>query len=200
MALLVQRPFPDFTCAAVMPDGSIEDAFRLGQYLDGHIGVLVFYPLDFTFVCPTELIALDHRVEAFHQRGVRVAAVSIDSQFTHAAWRSTPVERGGIGPVRYPMLADTKHEICRSYGVQADDGVALRATFVIDKQGIVRAQHVNDLPIGRSMDEALRLVDAVAFHAEHGEVCPAGWQQGQDGFAATGAGVAGYLATRATSL
>lgn len=200
MAILVQRPFPDFNCAAVLADGSIDDTFRFGAYKGDKIGVLIFYPLDFTFVCPTELIALDHRIEQFEARGAKVAVVSIDSEFTHAAWRNTPIDKGGIGPVRYPMLADTKHEIARAYGVETDAGVALRATFVIDGDGLVRAAHVHDLPIGRSMDEALRVVDAVDFHAKHGEVCPAGWQQGNEGMQANSAGVAAYLSKSAGKL
>jgi peroxiredoxin (alkyl hydroperoxide reductase subunit C) len=200
MAILVQRRFPDFTSAAVLPDGSIDNAFNLANHIRGKIGVLVFYPLDFTFVCPTELIALDHRIEALHERGVAVVGVSIDSEFTHLAWRNTPIEKGGIGPVRYPLVADVKHEICRAYGVEADDGTAFRGTFVIDVEGIVRAQHLNDHPIGRNMDELIRLVDAVRFHAEHGEVCPAGWERGADAMSATPEGVAAYLSKKSADL
>jgi peroxiredoxin (alkyl hydroperoxide reductase subunit C) len=200
MAVLVTRPAPDFTCAAVLPDGSIDEGFRLSKALKGKYGVLVFYPLDFTFVCPSELIALDHRVEPLRERGVEVISVSIDSQFTHHAWRNTPIESGGIGPVRYTMAADVKHEICRAYGVETDDGVALRASFLVDRKGIVRAQLVNDLPLGRNMDELVRLVDALQFHEEHGEVCPAGWQKGQAGMNATTQGVADYLRKNAAGL
>ena len=200
MAALVTHPAPDFTCAAVLPDGTIAESFRLSEALRGKYGVLVFYPLDFTFVCPSELIALDHRVELLRERNVEVISVSIDSQYTHHAWRNTPIAAGGIGPVRYTMAADVKHEICRAYGVETDDGVALRASFLIDRQGIVRAQLVNDLPLGRNMDELVRLVDALQFHEEHGEVCPAGWQKGQAGMDATAQGVASYLRTHATGL
>lgn len=200
MAVLVTRPAPDFTCAAVLPDGSINESFRLSEATRGKYGVLVFYPLDFTFVCPSELIALDHRVEQLRERGVEVISVSIDSQFTHHAWRNTPIDAGGIGPVRYTMAADVKHEICRAYGVETEGGVALRATFLIDREGIVRAQLVNDLPLGRNMDELVRLVDALQFHEEHGEVCPAGWQKGQAGMNATSQGVAEYLRSHATGL
>ncbi len=200
MAVLVTRPAPDFTCAAVLPDGSINESFRLSEATRGKYGVLVFYPLDFTFVCPSELIALDHRVEQLRERGVEVISVSIDSQFTHHAWRNTPIDAGGIGPVRYTMAADVKHEICRAYGVETEGGVALRATFLIDREGIVRAQIVNDLPLGRNMDELVRLVDALQFHEEHGEVCPAGWQKGQAGMNATSQGVAEYLRSHATGL
>lgn len=146
------------------------------------------------------LIALDHRVKAFQERDVEVVSVSIDSQFTHLAWRNTPVDQGGIGPVRFTMAADVRHEICRAYGVEHSDGVALRAAFVIDRQGLVRSQIVNDLPIGRNIDELLRIVDAVEFHAAHGEVCPAGWQRGASGMEATPTGVASYLAANAPNL
>lgn len=198
--VLVTKPAPDFTCAAVGPDGEILESLRFSEFSRGKVTALVFYPLDFTFVCPSELIALDHRVEALRERGVQVLAVSVDSQFTHAAWRKTEIADGGIGPVRYTMAADVKHEICRAYGVEHDDGVALRATFLIDSAGVVRAQIVNDLPLGRNMDELIRLVDALAFHETHGEVCPAGWQRGDQGMDPTTTGVAAYLSKHASDL
>ncbi|MEM6291906.1 MAG: redoxin domain-containing protein [Myxococcota bacterium] len=198
--VLVTQPAPDFTCAAVSPGGEIVENFSFSAFAKDKVVALVFYPLDFTFVCPSELIALDHRVEALKERGVEVVAVSIDSQFTHAAWRKTAIDDGGIGPVKYTMVADTKHEICQAYGVEHPDGVALRATFLIDKAGNVRSQMVNDLPLGRNMDEVIRLVDALAFHEEHGEVCPAGWQRGEDGMKATTEGVAAYLGKNAEKL
>lgn len=194
MTSLVTQPAPDFTCAAVLADGSLVESFTLSRALAGRYGLLFFYPLDFTFVCPSELIALDHRIDAFRERGVEVIAVSIDSHFTHHAWRSTSVDQGGIGPVRYPIAADIKHEICRAYGVEHGDGVALRAAFVIDRQGIVRSAIVNDLPLGRDVDELLRVIDALQFHEAHGEVCPAGWRKGDPGMKADTAGVADYLA------
>lgn len=200
MSVLVQKPAPDFQCAAVAPDGSIVDTFRLSEATEDKYALLIFYPLDFTFVCPTELIALDHRVAEFKERGVEVIAISIDSQFAHHAWRNTPIESGGIGPVRFTMAADTKHEICSAYDVQTADGVALRAAFLIDRQGTVRAQVVNDLPLGRNMDELIRLVDALQFSEEHGEVCPAGWNKGDAGMAANADGVATYLASNADGL
>lgn len=198
--VLVTKPAPDFSCAAVGPEGEILEDFTFSGFSKGKVTAIVFYPLDFTFVCPSELIALDHRMETLRERGVQVLAVSIDSQFTHAAWRKTAIADGGIGPVRYTMAADVKHEICQAYGVEHGDGVALRATFLIDAKGIVRAQLVNDLPLGRSMDELIRLVDALAFHEEHGEVCPAGWQRGQEGMDPTTDGVAAYLSKHATDL
>jgi peroxiredoxin (alkyl hydroperoxide reductase subunit C) len=198
--VLVTRPAPDFTCAAVGPDGEIIENFRFSEFSAGKVTAVVFYPLDFTFVCPSELIALDHRMDALKERGVQVLAVSIDSQFTHAAWRKTAIADGGIGEVRYTMAADVKHEICQAFGVEHGDGVALRGTFLIDANGVVRSQQVNDLPLGRNMDELIRLVDALAFHEEHGEVCPAGWQRGEDGMNASAEGVAAYLSKNAEKL
>ncbi|GJM07389.1 MAG: alkyl hydroperoxide reductase subunit AhpC [marine bacterium B5-7] len=198
---LVSRQAPDFTAAAVDGKGQIIDSFNLSSALKDKYGLLVFYPLDFTFVCPSELIALDNRMAAFKERGVEVISVSIDSQFTHWAWRNTPVNKGGIGEVKYTMVADVKHEICQAYGVEHPAaGVAFRGTFLIDKAGMVRAEIVNDLPLGRNMDELVRLVDALQFHEEHGEVCPAGWKKGDDGMTASSDGVADYLADHSEKL
>lgn len=199
MSVLVTQPAPDFTAAAVMPDGSINEAFRLSD-LKGQYIVLFFWPLDFTFVCPSEIIAHDHRVSKFKDLGVQVVGVSIDSQFTHHAWRNTPVEKGGIGPVQFPMVADVRHEIVRAYGVEHPDGVALRASFLINKEGIVQHQVVNNLPLGREVDEMLRLVEALQFTEEHGEVCPAGWRKGKAGMKPTAEGVASYLAEHSSAL
>lgn len=201
MSVLVGKQAPDFTAAAVLGDGSIKENYCLSEALDGKYGLLVFYPLDFTFVCPSELIALNNRLAEFKARNVEVIAISIDSQFTHAAWRNTAIEKGGIGEVSYTMVADVAHDICQAYGVEHPDAkVAFRGTFVIDKQGVVRSEIVNDLPIGRNMDELLRIVDAVQFHEEHGEVCPANWQKGKTAITATSEGIAGYLAENAESL
>ncbi len=199
MSVLVTQPAPDFTAAAVMPDGSINEAFRLSD-LKGKYVVLFFWPLDFTFVCPSEIIAHDHRVSKFKDLGVQVVGVSIDSQFTHHAWRNTPVEKGGIGPVQFPMVADVRHEIVRAYGVEHPDGVALRASFLINKEGIVQHQVVNNLPLGREVDEMLRLVEALQFTEAHGEVCPAGWRKGKAGMKPTAEGVASYLAEHSSEL
>lgn len=199
MSVLVTKQAPDFTAAAVMGDGSINENFKLSD-LKGKYVVLYFYPLDFTFVCPSEIIAFDHRLKEFKDRGVEVVGVSIDSQFSHFAWRETPVNKGGIGRIGYPLVADLKHEITQAYGIEHPAGVALRASFLIDKDGVVRHQVVNDLPLGRNIDEMLRLVDALQFTEEHGEVCPAGWQKGQEGMKADTAGVADYLAKHASEL
>ncbi|MNF95801.1 putative peroxiredoxin [compost metagenome] len=161
---------------------------------------MFFYPLDFTFVCPSELIALDNRMSEFKARNVEVIAVSIDSHFTHNAWRNTPVNNGGIGEVRYTMAADIKQEIMKAYDVQSADGVAFRGAFLIDDKGVVRSQIVNDLPLGRNMEELIRLVDALQFHEEHGEVCPANWKKGDKGMNASPEGVAAYLTEHAAAL
>ena len=201
MSELVGRPAPHFTAAAVLGNGEIVDSFNFKAATDGKYAVLFFYPLDFTFVCPSELIAVDHRVAEFQQRGVEVIGVSIDSHYTHNAWRNTAVNDGGIGPVKYTLVADIKHSICQAYDVEHPEaGVALRGTFLIDKSGIVRHQVVNDLPLGRDFDELLRVVDALQFTEEHGEVCPAGWNKGDKGMNASTAGVAQYLADNAAKL
>ena len=201
MTVLVTRQAPDFTVPAVLANGEITDKFNLHSALKGKYGLIFFYPLDFTFVCPSELIALDHRIQEFKDRHVEVIGVSIDSQFTHNAYRNTPVKQGGIGPVKFTLVADVNHGICQSYGVEHPAaGVALRGAFIIDKNGVVRSQIVNDLPIGRNVDELLRLVDAVQFFEENGEVCPAGWSKGKAGMKASPKGVADYLSTHSEEL
>ncbi|WP_422138722.1 peroxiredoxin [Endozoicomonas sp. ALC020] len=200
MGVLVGKKAPDFTVPAVLGNGEIVEEFTLSEAIRGKFGILFFYPLDFTFVCPSELIALDHRIDAFKERNVEVIGVSIDSHFTHNAWRNTPVSEGGIGPVKYTLAADMAHDICKAYDVESEGGVAFRGAFLIDKDGVVRSQMVNDLPLGRNMDELVRLVDALQFHEEHGEVCPAGWSKGDKGMDASPAGVAKYLSESAEGL
>jgi len=199
MSVLVTKEAPDFTATAVMPDNSFNEAFKLSDYRGKYV-VLFFYPLDFTFVCPSELIAFDHRIAEFEKRGVQVMGCSVDSHFSHAAWRETAINKGGIGPVKYPLVADLTKEIGRNYDVLFDDAVTLRGSFLIDKDGIVRHQVVNDLPLGRNVDEMLRMIDALQFTEEHGEVCPAGWQDGDKGMAPTADGVASYLASESDKL
>ncbi|MGD8837906.1 MAG: peroxiredoxin [Desulfobacteraceae bacterium] len=199
MSILVTNEAPDFTAPAVLPNGEIEEQFKLSD-LRGKNVVLFFWPLDFTFVCPTEIIAHDHRVEQFKSRNVEVVGVSIDSQFTHFAWRNTPVNEGGIGQVQFPMVADVNHEITKAYGVEHPAGVALRASFLIDRNGIVQHQVVNNLPLGRNVDEMLRMVDALQYTEEHGEVCPAGWQKGDTGMTPDAKGVADYLSSKSEKL
>lgn len=199
--VLVTRQAPDFTSSAVLGNGEIVDNFNFKKHIEGKAAVLFFYPLDFTFVCPSELIAFDHRYEEFKKRGVEVVGASIDSQFTHNAWRNTPTENGGIGAVKYALAADVKHEIAKAYGIEhPEEGVALRASFLIDKNGVVRHQIVNDLPLGRNIDEMLRMVDALQFHEEHGEVCPAQWEKGKEGMKDNPEGVAKYLKQNADKL
>ena len=199
--VLVTRQAPDFTCAAVLGNGEIVNNFNFKKHINGKAAVLFFYPLDFTFVCPSELIAFDHRYEEFKKRGVEVVGVSIDSEFTHNAWRNTPTENGGIGAVKYALAADVKHEIAKAYGIEhPEEGVALRGSFLIDKNGVVRHQVVNDLPLGRNIDEMLRMVDALQFHEEHGEVCPAQWEKGKEGMKDSPEGVAKYLKQNADKL
>jgi peroxiredoxin (alkyl hydroperoxide reductase subunit C) len=200
MSVLVGKKAPDFTAAAVLPDGSINSSFSLSDY-KGRYVVLFFYPLDFTFVCPTELIAFSRRIEEFESRGVQVIGCSIDSQFTHVAWRNTPIEEGGIGSVTYPLVADVKHEVCKAYDVEFEQaGVAFRGSFLIDENGIVRHQVVNDLPLGRNVDEMLRMIDALQFTEKYGEVCPAGWNKGDKGMVPDKEGVASYLTSEAGKL
>ena len=200
MSVLVGKSAPDFTAAAVMGNNEINENFNFSSYTKGKAAVIFFYPLDFTFVCPSELIAFDHRLAEFKSRGVEVIGVSIDSHFSHLAWKNTPVNNGGIGQVGYPLVADIKHEICKAYDVEADAGVAYRGSFLINKAGVVVHQVVNDLPLGRDIDEMLRMVDALQFFEEHGEVCPAGWRKGKAGMNASTEGVAKYLAENAKDL
>ena len=201
MGVLVGRNAPDFTAAAVMGNGEIVDDFNFKKATEGKMAVVFFYPLDFTFVCPSELIAFDHRLKDFNDRGVEVIGVSIDSQFSHNAWRNTAINDGGIGEVGYTLVADVKHEICKAYDVEHPiAGVAFRGSFLIDQEGLVRHQVVNDLPLGRNIDEMLRMVDALKFHQEHGEVCPAGWTEGDKGMDASPDGVAKYLSEEADNL
>ena len=199
--MLVCQKAPDFTAGAVLADGSIKDNYTLSEAINGKYGLLFTYPLNFTFVCPTELIAFNKRIDEFKQRNVEVIGLSIDSVYSHLAWRNTPIEKGGIGPVQYTLVADVKHEIVKAYGVELPAaGIALRGTFLIDKQGVIRSMGINDAPIGRNVDEILRLVDALQFYESNGEVCPAGWVKGRAALKASSEGVASYLAANAEKL
>lgn len=200
MSVLVGKPAPDFTVPAVLGDGTIVEAFNLFDAIVGRPAIVFFYPLDFGIVCPTELIALERRMDALQERGVTVVSVSVDSHLTHNAWRNTPIDKGGIGPVRFTMAADLNHDVVQAYGVQSEGSTALRAAFLIDKTGFVRSLMVNDLPLGRNLDELLRLVDALQFYQSHGEVCPAGWKKGDRGITETPEGIAQYLYGNAVDL
>ena len=199
MSVLVTQPAPDFTSAAVLADGSIVDNFTLSS-LKGKKICIFFYPLDFTFVCPSEILAHHHRMASFAEKGVEVVGVSVDSQFTHNAWRNTEPKDGGLGKIDFPLVADVNHSIMEAYGIVHPAGIALRASFLIDEDFVVRHQVVNDLPLGRDVDEMLRMVDALDFHTTHGEVCPAGWNKGDAGMKDTPEGVAEYLAKNADNL
>jgi peroxiredoxin (alkyl hydroperoxide reductase subunit C) len=196
MSSLVTKPAPDFTANAVMPDNSFAE-LTLSSY-QGKYVVLFFYPLDFTFVCPSEIIAFDKAVARFKAKNTEVIGVSVDSHFTHLAWKNTPRNEGGIGAIQYPLVADLDKKISEKYGVLLDAGIALRGLFLIDSKGVVRHALVNDLPLGRSVDEALRLVDALQFHEKHGDVCPANWHAGEEAMKPNAKGVAEYLAKHAT--
>jgi peroxiredoxin (alkyl hydroperoxide reductase subunit C) len=200
MSVLVGKMAPDFTASAVMPNNEIDDNFNLHSYIKGRIGVLFFYPLDFTFVCPSEIIAFANRVKDFKERGAEVIGISVDSKYTHLAWKNTEVKKGGIGNIQYPLVADLTKQIARDYDVLTGEAVALRGTFLIDQQGVVRHQLVNDLPLGRNVEEAIRMVDALKFFQENGEVCPANWNKGKKGMKANSKGVADYLEHHADGL
>jgi peroxiredoxin (alkyl hydroperoxide reductase subunit C) len=200
MSVLVGKKAPDFTAPAVLVNNQIVEYFNLSNYIKDKYAVLFFWPLDFTFVCPSEIIAFSNRMEEFKARNTEVIGVSVDSQFTHFAWRNTPVEKGGVGAIKFPMIADLTKSISRDYDVLTGDAVALRGTFLIGRDGVVRHQVVNDLPLGRNVDETVRMVDALQFYEENGEVCPAGWRRGEAGMKATADGVATYLSSHAKEL
>lgn len=193
MCTLVTKAAPDFKATAVMPNNTFNEAFTLSQYKGKYV-VLFFYPLDFTFVCPTEIIAFDKQLDEFKAKNCEVIGVSIDSHFSHWAWKNMPVEKGGIGNVRYPLVADITKSISRDYGVLLNDSVALRGLFLIDKEGIVRHAVINDLPLGRNVDEVLRMLAALQHFEKNGEVCPANWKNGEDAMKPNSDGVASYLA------
>ena len=198
--MLVTNKAPNFTATAVLADNQIVDNFNLYDNFGKKGTVLFFYPLDFTFVCPSEIIAFDKRVEDFKAKGINVIGVSVDSQFSHFAWKNTDVKQGGIGQVKFPLVADLSKSIARDYDVLLNDAVALRGSFLIDADGTVRHAVVNDLPLGRNIDEMLRMVDTMLFTNEHGEVCPAGWTDGKAGMKASTDGVAEYLSAHSDEL
>ena len=191
MSALVAKPAPEFTAQAVMPDGSFKE-IKLSDYKGKYV-ILFFYPLDFTFVCPTEIIAFSTKMDEFKKRNTEVLGVSIDSHFSHLAWRNTDRKQGGLGDIQYPLVADVNKKITYDYGVMHEAGIAFRGLFLIDKDGIVQHQLINNLPLGRNIDEALRMVDALQFHEKNGEVCPANWSEGADGMKADPTGSQEYF-------
>ncbi len=193
---MVTYQAPDFIATAVMPDNSFNEAFTLSGLRSQYV-LLFFYPLDFTFVCPSEILAFNKALGQFKERNCQVVGVSVDSHFTHLAWKNTAVNDGGIGNIQFPLVADLDKNIARDFGVLLPMGIALRGLFLIDKDGIIRSQLVNDLPLGRSVDEALRILDALQFTEQYGEVCPANWKKGDDAMTPTSEGVARYLAEHA---
>ena len=199
MYSLIQKPAPDFTADTVMQNGEFTK-LTLSSFKDNKYVALFFYPLDFTFVCPSEIISFSNKVKEFEARDVQILGVSVDSKFSHFAWRNTHVDQGGIGNIHFPLVSDITKEISRDYGVLVDDAVALRGTFLIDKKGIVRHATLNDLPLGRNVDETLRIVDAMQHTEKYGEVCPAGWKKGEAAMKPTAAGVSSYLKEHAKTL
>ena len=196
MSSLVAKTAPDFTANAVLGDDRFDAEFTLSS-LRGRNVVLLFYPLDFSFVCPSEIIAFDSRLDDFHRRDTEVVGISVDSHYTHRAWKKTPVTEGGVGPIRFPLVSDIRKDIARAYGVLHNEEFSLRGLFLIDRDGLIRHSVVNDLPLGRSVDEALRMVDALRLHQKRGELCPANWRRGQNGMEASPDGVVNYLSRHA---
>lgn len=195
MSFLVKQKAPDFTADAVLPDDSFAQ-LKLSSHRGKYV-VLFFYPLDFTFVCPTEIIAFSKKIAEFKKRNCEVIGVSVDSKYTHWAWRNTAPDKGGIGKIGYPLVADLSRSIARSYGVLHDEEKALRGLFLIDKEGVVRHAVVNDFPLGRNIDEAIRMLDALQYTEKNGEVCPANWTAGKEAMKETADSVARYLAKNA---
>lgn len=192
--ILVSNKAPDFTAPAVIASGEIIKKFHFNKFILNKYAILFFWPMDFTFVCPSEIIAFNKRYYDLKKRNVEIVGVSCDSQFVHYAWQNISIENGGIGKIKYPMVADTKKDIQRKYGVEHIElGVALRATFLIDKENIVRHQTINDLPLGRNINEIIRMVDALQFHEKNGEVCPAQWDIGKKGISPSPQGIASFL-------
>ena len=198
--MVVTNKAVDFTASAVLGSNEIVEDFNLYKNIGEKGAVVFFYPKDFTFVCPSEIIAFDHRYQDFKSKGIEVIGVSCDSEFTPLAWKNTPVNAGGIGKVQFPLVSDITKDIARSFDVLFGNAVALRGSFLLDKDGTVRHAVINDLPLGRNIDEMLRMVDTMLFTNEHGEVCPAGWQKGDAGMKASPKGVAEYLDKNANNL
>lgn len=188
MAFLVTQKAPDFKAPAVLADGSVDKEFSLSN-VRGRYAILLFYPLDFTIVCPTEILAFNEKIAEFEKRECTVVGVSVDSAYVHLAWRRTSPDNGGIGPIKFPLVSDLSRSITEAYGILFNNEVALRGLFMLDREGVVRHAIINDQPFGRNVDEALRMLDALRFHDEHGELCPANWEKGKGAAQAKGLGV-----------
>ncbi len=200
MSFLIGKKAPDFSATAILADNSIDEKFTLSRYLTGKKGILFFYPLDFTFVCPSEIIAFDKKIDEFRKRNTEVVGISVDSHFSHLAYKNTNIEDGGIDHIKYPLIADLTKDISRSYEVLFNQSVALRGTFLIDEDFVIRHQVVNDLPFGRNVDETVRMVDALIFHQKHGEVCPANWRPGKATIKPDTEGIKKYLSKNASEI
>ena len=196
----IGKEAPNFTAKAVMGDNSIEEKFNLKEYLQGQRGILFFYPLDFTFVCPSEIIAFNNRLGEFTSRNAKIVGVSVDSHFSHFAWKNTPINKGGIGNIQFPLVSDLSKDIALKYQVLNEESVAFRGTFMIDENFVIRHYLINDLPLGRNVEETLRMLDALDFFTKNGEVCPAGWRPGDEGMNPTQQGVSDYLISNAEKL
>ncbi len=190
---MIGRPLPECVAATVLPNNKIDELFSFNTHTKHKIGVLFFYPLDFTFVCPSELIAIDAKMSEFDRRNVMIAAISVDSQYSHLAYKNTSREKGGIGQVKFPIMSDLNRKISSKMGVLHNESVALRATIIVDQKGLVRHYSLNDLPIGRNIDEIIRIIDAIEHHSTHGEVCPANWMHGKPAMTPTAEGVVQYI-------
>lgn len=200
MIIPIGHQVPDFLAKAIMPDNAIEAKFHLHQYIKGKKCVLFFYPLDFTFVCPSEIIALHNRIGEFTSRNTKIIGISVDSHFSHLAWKNTSVNKGGIGSIQFPLVSDLNKDIAKSYGILNDEGIAYRCSVMIDENLVIRHMSINDLPLGRNIDEILRLIDAWDHYKENGEVCPAGWTKGKPSIQTSASGIADYLTSNADKL
>ena len=200
MTVFVGKPVPDFKSRALMPDNKLNMSFNLAEYINGYMALIFFYPMDFAYVDPTELIALNNRLHEFEKRKVKIIAISTDSHLAHLQWRQMPVSKGGIGPVGFPIIADVTRSICKGYGVLANDAMALRACFLVDEEAILRNQMIFDFPVGRNIDEIIRIIDAHQFYEKTGKVCPANWQKGDEGLIADEKSLAEFLKNNAHHL
>lgn len=195
--ILVAHNAPNFISPAVLKNGKIVENFNFLKNISNKMAVLFFWPMDFTFVCPSEIISFNKLYGEFEKRNVEIIGVSIDSVYVHNAWRNTPIQNGGIGKIKFTMVSDIKREIQQLYGIEhPHNGVALRASFIIDNKKIIRHESINDLPLGRNIKDLIRIIDSIQFHENSGNVCPANWKKGEKGIKATPEGIAKYLSKK----